>query len=185
MCRLHCILAVLGLVLPVISQTWDGPRPYKSELAPDVIAGDEWDAPYPDFEGNARNYTNDDDPTESSNGERLRSRALDFYLRIMPLGASITQGVGSSDGTGYRKLLRQQLRFEGFKVNMVGSKQNGNMADSVSISFQQGLYYHTDTMKPQDNQGHPGWTVSQVHEEWVKDNVKGLKPNLVLINAGT
>jgi hypothetical protein len=58
--------------------------------------------------------------------------AQGFYLRVMPLGASITQGVRSSDGNGYRKLLRQQLRWKGWEVNMVGSKQDGNMADKVS-----------------------------------------------------
>jgi hypothetical protein len=55
--------------------------------------------------------------------------AEDFYLWIMPLGASITEGVRSTDGNGYRKYLRDQLRWKGWRVNMVGSKQNGNMAD--------------------------------------------------------
>ena len=50
----------------------------------------------------------------------------------MPLGASITQDQGSTDETGYRKFLRQQLRWKGWKVNMVGSKRNGAMADNVS-----------------------------------------------------
>lgn len=36
-----------------------------------------------------------------------------------------------------------------------------------------------------DNEGHPGWIISQVHDEWSKAAVNGLKPNLVLINAGT
>jgi hypothetical protein len=42
----------------------------------------------------------------------LQKHADTFFLRIMPLGASITQGMGSSDETGYRKYLRQQLRFD-------------------------------------------------------------------------
>lgn len=50
----------------------------------------------------------------------------------MPLGASITQGVASTDGNGYRKWLRSQLRFKGWKVNMVGSKLDGDMADKAS-----------------------------------------------------
>jgi len=57
--------------------------------------------------------------------------AKDFYLRILPLGASITQGYKSSDKNGYRKLLRQQLRWKGWKVNMVGTKNDGDMADNV------------------------------------------------------
>jgi hypothetical protein len=62
---------------------------------------------------------------------RLRKREDDFFLRIMPLGASITQGVFSSDQTGYRKSLRQQLRFDGWQVNMAGSRHNGSMTDNV------------------------------------------------------
>jgi hypothetical protein len=34
-----------------------------------------------------------------------------FYLRVMPLGASITMGAGSTDGNGYRKHIRDQLRY--------------------------------------------------------------------------
>ncbi|SPO07252.1 uncharacterized protein DNG_09946 [Cephalotrichum gorgonifer] len=93
-----------------------------------------------------------------------RRDAQDFYLRVMPLGASITEGVASSDKNGYRKWLRSQLRWKGWKVNMVGSKHNGDMKDD-------------------DNEGHPGWIVDQVYDEWKKH--KGFHPNLVLINAGT
>lgn len=43
----------------------------------------------------------------------LHNRAAkDFYLRVMPLGASITMGGGSSDGNGFRKKIRDQLRYD-------------------------------------------------------------------------
>ena len=65
-------------------------------------------------------------------GSNLSSRdAQDFYLRVMPLGASITEGLHSTDSNGYRKALRDQLRWKGWNVNMVGSQQNGNMTDYV------------------------------------------------------
>lgn len=64
----------------------------------------------------------------------LVRRADDFYLRIMPLGASITYGISSTDGNGYRKVLRDQLRYDGWRVNMVGSLFGGTMNDSVSHS---------------------------------------------------
>jgi hypothetical protein len=57
-------------------------------------------------------------------------------LRIMPLGASITQGWTSSDENGYRKHIRDKLRFEGWKVNMVGALQDGSMKDRVSFTSQ-------------------------------------------------
>jgi hypothetical protein len=64
----------------------------------------------------------------------LSIRAGTFYLRILPLGASITWGQESTDGNGYRKGLRDQLRFDGWNVNMVGSRVNGNMNDAVSLT---------------------------------------------------
>ncbi|KAK4200109.1 family 3 putative carbohydrate esterase [Triangularia verruculosa] len=91
--------------------------------------------------------------------------AKDFFLRVMPLGASITEGVGSSDGHGYRDLVRAQLRAQGWNVNMVGSKQNGRFGDN-------------------ENEGHPGNTINQVRVEFSKTG-KALMPNLVLLNAGT
>lgn len=55
-----------------------------------------------------------------------------FALRILPLGASITRGYKSKDGNGYRKWLRQQLRYAGWDVDMVGTMKSGTMHDNVS-----------------------------------------------------
>lgn len=55
-----------------------------------------------------------------------------FALRILPLGASITMGFKSPDRNGYRKWLRQQLRYAGWDVDMVGTLQSGTMHDNVS-----------------------------------------------------
>lgn len=63
-----------------------------------------------------------------------RDDAQKVPLRILPLGASITWGYLSSTGNGYRKPLRDKLRFEGWDVDMVGSKSNGDMIDNVCIS---------------------------------------------------
>ncbi|KAF5009941.1 hypothetical protein FDECE_3883 [Fusarium decemcellulare] len=85
-------------------------------------------------------------------------------LRVMALGASIVFGVGSSDGNGFRKLLRDQLRFSGYKVDMVGTKNGG-------------------TMKDNDVEATSGFIVKQIHDA-SKLSYK-YKPNLVVINAGT
>ena len=79
--------------------------------------------------------------------------AGDFYLRVLPLGASIVWGIGSTTGNGFvflagrgnlgfssnvgimtsfRKPLRDALRQAGWDVNMVGSQNHGDMVDSVS-----------------------------------------------------
>ncbi|KAL4762070.1 SGNH/GDSL hydrolase family protein [Aspergillus foveolatus] len=95
----------------------------------------------------------------------LRPRATKpFLLRVMPLGASITVGYRSSDGNGYRKYLREQLRYAGWGVDMVGSLANG-------------------TMKDNQNEGHFGDTIDHIAEAAV--NSTRLQPNVILINAGT
>ncbi|KAL4799340.1 SGNH hydrolase-type esterase domain-containing protein [Aspergillus venezuelensis] len=88
-----------------------------------------------------------------------------FLLRVMPLGASITVGYRSTDGNGYRKYLREQLRYAGWEVDMVGSLSNG-------------------TMKDYQNEGHFGKTIDQVANAAV-DSARGMQPNVVLINVGT
>lgn len=136
---LYSLALVLPLVLQLVTaQHWDGPSPYGQNFAPDVKSVDAgWNFSYPAFEGNAsypRGTTASDDGfgNEFNYTRTVIARAAkDFYLRILPLGASITEGSQSTDGNGYRKWLRLQLRFKGWKVNMVGSKQNGNMADRV------------------------------------------------------
>ncbi|KAF5660854.1 integrin alpha n-terminal [Fusarium heterosporum] len=85
-------------------------------------------------------------------------------LRILPLGASIVSGVGSSTGNGFRKPLRDQLRYKGWNVNMVGSKQNGDMVD-------------------RDFEATSGDVIDQVRK--AGRNSYGYKPNVVIMNVGT
>ena len=98
----------------------DAPSPWGADYAPDVVEPGT-------VEGTPKPVTIFGAPTYSDKA-RL---AADFFIRAMPLGASITQGVASTDGNGYRKYFRDQLRFNGWKVNMVGSKQDGTMNDRV------------------------------------------------------
>lgn len=49
----------------------------------------------------------------------------------MPLGASIVFGYRSTDGNGFRGHLRDDLRQDGWEVDMVGSNSNGTMCDRV------------------------------------------------------
>lgn len=68
-----------------------------------------------------------------SNVPALQTRdTKPFPLRILPLGASITRGYKSKDGNGYRKWLRQQLRYAGWDVDMIGTMKSGTMRDNVS-----------------------------------------------------
>lgn len=100
-----------------------------------------------------------------------------FPLRVLPLGASITFGTASSDGNGYRKALRDQLRFVGWDVNMVGNQQGGSMADNVSSSNRP--YMENVLILEQDNSGYPGFRVEQVAKQ--AEGVVGRQPNVITI----
>ena len=99
-----------------------------------------------------------------------------FPLRILPLGASITMGYKSPDGNGYRKWLRQQLRYAGWEVDMIGTMKNGTMHDNVSdYSGSSGEYILT----LQDHDGHVGWRIDRI-----ADHAKTIipqQPNLILL----
>ncbi|KAK7942571.1 uncharacterized protein PG986_011684 [Apiospora aurea] len=97
-------------------------------------------------------------------GAVARRQGQSTPLRILPLGASIVWGQGSSDQNGFRKPLRDQLRYRGWEVDMIGSRRNGRMTDN-------------------NVEANPGDVISQVHDK--SRNSYGYKPNVVLINAGT
>ncbi|KAH7090951.1 hypothetical protein BKA62DRAFT_834936 [Auriculariales sp. MPI-PUGE-AT-0066] len=63
------------------------------------------------------------------------------YASAFALGDSITYGVQSSDGTGYRTTLHKLLE-PGNTVDFIGSVKAGTMTDN-------------------DNEGHSGWTIDQ------------------------
>ncbi|PVH79243.1 carbohydrate esterase family 3 protein [Cadophora sp. DSE1049] len=93
-----------------------------------------------------------------------RGLASNIQLRIMPLGASIVYGQGSTDRNGFRYGLRNKLVWGGNPVNMVGSRQSGLMADN-------------------DVEGWPGDIISVVADKAKLTYPQ--KPNIVLIHVGT
>ncbi|MFE5792246.1 ricin-type beta-trefoil lectin domain protein [Streptomyces sp. NPDC056503] len=86
-------------------------------------------------------------------------------LRVMPLGDSITWGVGSSSGNGYRDPLWNRLAAKGHPLDFVGSGRNGTMSDP-------------------DNEGHSGWRIDEI--AGIADSVLGrYRPNVVTLEIGT
>ena len=83
----------------------------------------------------------------------------------MPLGGSITYGVGSSDGNGYRKLLFEALTSSGFTVTMLGSRKTGTMDSS-------------------NHEGWRGFKINEIREKGVK-SAKTHLPNIFTINGGS
>lgn len=86
-------------------------------------------------------------------------------VRIMPLGDSNTWGqlVPGS----YRTQLYQDLATEGIRTQFVGSLSNG-----------------PDALPSKNNEGHSGWTISQIAggvDTWLKAS----QPQIVLLMIGT
>ncbi|MFI7135382.1 FG-GAP-like repeat-containing protein [Nonomuraea sp. NPDC050153] len=86
-------------------------------------------------------------------------------LRVMPLGDSITYGVESSDGNGYRDELYAYLKGSWSSVDFVGSVRAGSMSD-------------------RDNQGHPGKRIGQI-AAFAYCSVPRYQPNVITLHAGT
>jgi lysophospholipase L1-like esterase len=86
-------------------------------------------------------------------------------LKIMPLGDSITYGVGSSSTDSYRSALYWRLNAAGVGVDFVGSMRSGQSPDP-------------------DNEGHKGWTIAQIAEH-VDDWLATYEPDVILLHIGT
>ena len=86
-------------------------------------------------------------------------------LRVLPLGDSITWGIGSPSGNSYRGFLANQLTAEGHALDFVGSGRNGPMPDP-------------------DNEGHSGWRIDQIAA--ITDaTLSRYRPNVVTLEIGT
>ncbi len=86
-------------------------------------------------------------------------------VRIMPLGDSITRGIGFTPLDGYRADLRSRLVAAGWAVDMVGSGTDGTGPDG-------------------DHEGHPSCTIGEV-TAIVADRLAVYRPDIVLLHLGT
>lgn len=86
-------------------------------------------------------------------------------MRLMPLGGSITQGVGSSDLNGYRKHLFEMIQSCGCDIRMVGSRKTGSM-------------------EANEHEGWRGFRLDEI-EKKAKNSVPKLKPDIFTVNAGS
>ncbi|WP_406320024.1 ricin-type beta-trefoil lectin domain protein [Streptomyces sp. NBC_00519] len=94
-----------------------------------------------------------------------RLAAAPATVRLMPLGDSITWGVGSPSGNSYRSYLWNQLSAEGHAPDFVGSGRNGTLSDP-------------------DNEGHSGWRIDQI--AGIADSVLArYRPNVIILEIGT
>ncbi len=93
------------------------------------------------------------------------SAASNTPLRVMPLGDSITWGVGSSTGNGYRAPLWDRLAADGHPLDFVGTLRGGSMSDP-------------------DNQGHSGYRIDQI-AALADASLTRYRPNVVTLEIGT
>ena len=93
------------------------------------------------------------------------SAASTTPLRVMPLGDSITWGVGSSTGNGYRDPLWRKLAADGHPLDFVGTGRGGSMSDP-------------------DNEGHSGYKIHQI-AALTDASLTRYRPNVVTLMIGT
>lgn len=91
--------------------------------------------------------------------------------KVLPLGDSITFGTPTNNG-GYRVELFSQAVNGGKHMTFVGSQMNGP-------SMVAGKPF------PKNNEGYPGWTISQI--DGIANSMKALKdsPHIILMHIGT
>jgi lysophospholipase L1-like esterase len=85
-------------------------------------------------------------------------------LRLLPLGDSITYGIGSTGSTSYRAALYKKLTDAGVNATFIGSTRSGNFAQP-------------------SHEGWSGYTIAQISTMSEKSLPK--KPNVVALMAGT
>ncbi|KAJ5624989.1 hypothetical protein N7510_001298 [Penicillium lagena] len=86
-------------------------------------------------------------------------------MYLMPLGGSITQGVGSSDLNGYRKHLFEMIQSCSCDIRMVGSRKTGSMEGN-------------------EHEGWRGFRLDEI-ERKAKKSVPKFKPDIFTVNAGS
>ena len=94
---------------------------------------------------------------------------------ILPLGDSITYGLQSSDGGGYREPLFRKTLTASQKITFTGSQKNGPatvQGPNGSVPF------------PTANEGNSGFTIDQIRGT-IPAGVKAAIPHIVLLMAGT
>lgn len=96
--------------------------------------------------------------------------------RIMPLGDSITFGIASPDGAGYRLGLFQQAVADGHALTLVGRVQAGPTTNVQGQPF------------PTNNEGYSGATISTGNNQLanrVDAAIAANPPHIILLHIGT
>ncbi|GAB7362436.1 hypothetical protein MBLNU230_g2758t1 [Neophaeotheca triangularis] len=82
------------------------------------------------------------------------------------MGASLAEGLTSYDGNGFRRDLKRLFDENGWRTDMVGSQQVGNMTDN-------------------DEEAYPGVTVEDFNNESSNSGAYDLDPHVMIVLVGT
>ncbi|MDX2053109.1 MAG: SGNH/GDSL hydrolase family protein [Polyangiaceae bacterium] len=92
--------------------------------------------------------------------------------RVLPLGDSITFGVGSTHKAGYRLSLFRAATEAGKAITFVGSGEPNGPSTVDSVPF------------PQAHEGHSGYTIAQL-QALTSASLQANKPHVILLHIGT
>lgn len=106
-------------------------------------------------------------PTSEVTSILRKELAAHDAISVMPLGDSLTAGVGSSDRGGYREMLSEKIKENGWNMSFVGSELDG-----------------PSTMADRYNEGHPGWRIDQISNK-VESWLQAEHPQIILLHIGT
>lgn len=122
----------------------------------------------PDFTDSEKNWTGIEDPFKIHYDNEGKSGDISGGVRVMPVGDSITAGVGAEqDKTGYKYGLFKKYKDDGANVNFVGPSSLGN-----------------DFGKGSGHAGYSGWRIDQIDsniESWMYN----YGPQVILLMIGT
>ena len=94
------------------------------------------------------------------------SRAATAPIKIMPVGDSVTAGIGSTGNGSYRTDLYKYYTNAGISFDFVGSQSGG-----------------PSSLPDKDNEGHSGWVISQIASN-VNNWLNTYNPDVMLLMIG-
>ena len=92
--------------------------------------------------------------------------AADAPIKIMPVGDSVTAGIGSTGNGSYRTDLYKYYTNAGLSIDFVGSQSSG-----------------PSTLPDKDHEGHSGWVISQIASN-VNNWLNTYNPDVMLLMIG-
>ncbi|OUM70534.1 family 3 carbohydrate esterase [Piromyces sp. E2] len=146
---------------------------------PNFGGGDFWGG-FPGFGGNDNNNNNNYNNNNNNNNVAVSGDTI----KIMPVGDSITFGMGENGG--YRKYLYNSLTQKGYKIDMVGPEgSNSASANGIQYDDNHAGYSGFQIKEIPDWGRQQGGEGSLFNKLKSKNAVKQAQPDIILLIIGT